>query len=448
MKKILALFIVLVLVLSLAACGQSSQPDETTLPATEPATEPPLTAADVFNNLSANMETAEATRLYMDVSFDLRYTQGEDAATEAISYSMGADIRVNSEPFGSYTLSSIAIDTTGFYFGYDIEVYMVEEEGSVVMYMQFFDTWERTDTGMTVQEYINSDEMTDVSSDSIWNGSAMPADLALDEATQDLNGTEVYVLRCSIAAEEMSDAFSNAGLDTEGYTDDLSIPVIYYVDAQNFTLLRMEMDTAFLEEYLCEMLAEAVLGTVTEDMTIEIQVSNFVYELGYGSQEIPEVPQEAFDYIENNPWIDYETENQESGPLVLDCGSEQLLLTVPDGWTGESFLSDNVWVYNEDFSLLGDYYYLEGSTRDDLLSMVQSDVDAFQEGDLYVSHGEGPAIEGYETMVVIGDGMSAYYAWREAGDGWLLIYVFDYTGTDDATDLLPQFVDLMSPYAG
>lgn len=448
MKKFLALFIVLVLVLSLAACGQSSQPDETTLPATEPATEPPLTAADVFNNLSASMETTEATRLYMDVSFDLRYTQGEDAATETISYSMGADIRVNSEPFGSYTLSSIAIDTTGVSFGYDIEVYMVEEEGSVVMYMQFFDTWERTDTGMTVQEYINSDEMTDVSSDSIWNGSAMPADLALDEATQDLNGTEVYVLRCSIAAEEMSDAFSNAGLDTEGYTDDLSIPVIYYVDSQNFTLLRMEMDTSFLEEFLCEMMAEAVLGTVTEDMTIEIQVSNFVYELGYGSQEIPEVPQEAYDYIENNPWIDYETENQESGPLVLDCGSEQLLLTVPDGWTGESFLSDNVWVYNEDFSLLGDYYYLEGSTRDDLLSMVQSDVDAFQEGDLYVSHGEGPAIEGYETMVVIGDGMSAYYAWREAGDGWLLIYVFDYTGTDDATDLLPQFVDLMSPYAG
>lgn len=458
MRSYIIWITVLALMLALAGCGQD-EPDPTTQPTTQPTTEPttvptepPLTVEDVYNSVAAAMADAEATRLQMALSYDMSVTEGEgDAATTTdILFDLAMDTMTSADPFGSYTMMDMSVDAGDYAMAYTMEVYLVEEEDSVVSYIQMFDTWTRSDYGMTTKEFIASGQMTEVTTEEIWSSEAMPADMTLDEDTQTLNGTEVYVLRGSIPAGDMSEAFSNLGIEDPTELEDMTLPVVYYVDAQSYLILRMEADMEFMVDLLDDVIAESMMGTETEGAQLELNIPDIVYDLEYGVPDIPAVPQEAYDYIACNP----DTSGGETdptvydGPLVINCGGEQLLITCPEGWTGEIFGENNVWIYDEEFTLVGDYYYMEGWTDDDVMSfMVQTEIDSLTSMGTYVSHGDGPVIEGYTTMVVIGDGESYYFAWREAGSGLFIAYIYDYTGTDDATELLPQMLGYVSPYS-
>ena len=85
-------------------------------------------------------------------------------------------------------------------------------------------------------------------------------------------------------------------------------------------------------------------------------------------------------------------------------------------------------------------------TQEEVMNLADIYADSLEEAELLVSQGEGPSVEGYETWAVIGEDESYYYAWREAGDGWLLVAVYDYTGIDNPNVLLPQFLSYISPY--
>lgn len=455
MHRTIVWLTVLALVLVLAGCGGQ---EPTTAPTAEPTaaptaapTEPPITAEQVYDSVSDAMGSEEATRLKLALAYDMTVTEGEGDAAETteITFEMVMDVMASTDPFGCYTLMDMAVIAGDETMAYTVEAYMVEEEESVVAYMQMFDTWIRSDYGMSVSDFITSESMTEVDTGEVWSG-VKPNDLTLDEDTATLNGTEVYVLRGSIPAGDMSEALTNLGVEDPTQYEDINLPVVYYVDAESFLILRMEADMSFMTDILDEVLAQSMAGTDAEDAVIELNISDAVYDLGYGTPEIPAVPQEAYDYIADNPDVSGGEEDTEptvyDGPLVLNCGDEAFLLSCPEGWTGESFGDTNVWIYNEDYTLVGDYYYMTEMTHDDMLALVQSDVDYLQAAESYVSHNELSILDGYETWEVIGSSESYYFAWREAGDGWLLVYVCNYTGTGDATELLPQFVSCLSPY--
>lgn len=466
LRSLFALLTVLAMMLVLAGCGDTpagtdpteTDPTETSATAapTTEATEPPLTAEQVFSAVSAAMANAEATHMGMTINYSMTYSEseGDISITGEIAYGMVMDIIISEDPFGSYVYTEVAMDMDGYSFTLDMDIYLTEEDGSVVSYTQFFGAWDRTDYEMSPEDYLENDTDTDISTEGIWSGGEVPADLTLDDGTQDLDGTEVYVLRCSISAEGMDEIFTNMGLEVAADMTELSMPVVYYVDAETFTVLRMEADMQFLAGLLGDTLAEAILGTDVDGVTFDLQMEDLVYDLGYGAQDIPAVPQEAYDYIANQETYtgDEEDENGNTadlgnGQFTMGCGSETVLITCPEGWSGEIFTPANVWIFNDDYSLIGDYYYLEGYTEDDIISyFVQNTVSYMETMEFEFTSGESVSIDGYTTMEVISDGESFYYAWREAGDGWLLVYVYDYSGTDDATELLPQMINCVSPY--
>lgn len=277
MKKLFSMILCCALVLSLAACGNTTP------------TEPPITATDVFTKVQQAMHNNEATRLRMELGFSMRITYGEgDAAgTTELSYGMMTDTIVSTEPFGTYTLLSYSHGLSE----HTNEAFVVEEEGSVVSYLKLSGAWTRTDFGMGVSEFINSNRMTEISTNSVWTSGQTPTDLTLEESTRDLDGTEVYILHCNISIPNMSETFASLGVGIGEEANALSYPATYYVDAQNFTILRLEVDLQVMMDLLTEVMEKSTL----ED-TIEIQITNAIYDLGYGPQEIPAVPQEAYDY--------------------------------------------------------------------------------------------------------------------------------------------------------
>lgn len=454
MHRFLVWLTVLALVFSLAGCGAPTPTDPPTLPPTDPPTappttpptDPPITADFVYAAVSEAMDGVEATRLKMEMSYEISITEGagDTATTSKATMALLMDTMACDAPFGSYTLMDMAMDVEGQSMGYEIEVYLVEEEGSVVSYTQMMGMWVRSDFEMPASQFLGTDAMTQISTEGVWGG-MKPADLTLDETRSQVNGKEAYVLRGSIFATEMADAFSSLGVQDPAELEGLTLPVVYYVDVETSYIVRMEANMSFLSDFLGDILAES-LGAQTENATITVNIPDVYYDLEYGVPPIPAVPQEAYDFIEINTEPPTEP-TVYSGPLLLNCGDGAMELRCPIGFTGEFVVENNICMYNEDFSLVGDYYYMPFTPEADVLNLAQINANFLEAEEKLVFHGEGPAIPGYKTQVVIGDGQSYYYAWRQAGDGLLLISVYDYSGTDDATVLLPQFVGYLFPYS-
>ena len=461
MKKLhtfLCLFVSLALVLTLAACGGNDTPttvpttEPTTVPTTEPSTtEPPITADQVYQSVAAAMKENEATRLRMDLSFDITVTEGtgETATATEASSKILLDTMVSMEPFGSYTLMDMSVEAGEESMAYSIEVYCVEEEGSVVTYMQMLGMWMRTDSGMSPADFMKSDEMTEVNTGEIWSETMGLKDMVLAESTSQLDGKEVYVLKATVPAGNMDSVFANLGIEDTSKYQDLAMPITYYIDTETFLIHRVELNMSFMNDLLDDYLAQTLVDVNTENVTLSLNIPDVGYDLEYGTPSIPKVPQEAYDYIANNAGA-YDDEPEPTvydGPLVLNCGSEQLLLTCPEILLADYVDETNIMLHTEDYTICGDYYYVDNMIDEDVKELAQINADFLESLEALVSQGEGPAIEGYKTWQVIGVEQSYYYAWREAGDGWLLLQVYDFSGTDDATALLPQFLGYVAPYA-
>lgn len=462
--------VVFALLLTLTACGGNDPTTAPTAPPTaaptvpptaaptEPPTEPPMTAEQVFAATAAAMKDANATRLRLEMAFDMTATEGEGdtAVVHEASMHLLMDTMAYEDPFGCYVLIDISMEADSESTDTVIEAYCIEEEASVVTYMKMMGMWVRSDSGLSVKKFLASEQMTEVNTDEIWNQDTVPANLTLDETTSTLNGAEVYVLRGNVPVTDWEELFANLGIaDTSGYAD-LTIPVTYYIDAESFHVLRVEVQMSFMNDVLDEYLAQSLIDSNTEAATIEMRISDARYDLEYGIPPIPPVPQEAYDYLENHSGsIGYEEPEPTvySGPLVLDCGTEKLLLTCPAGYEADYYDSSNIMLYTDGYTVCGDYFFWEDmihdqeATRKEVLNLADINAGYLESVELLVSQGEGPEIEGYETWAVIGNGQSYYYAWREVGDGWLLIAVYDYSGIDNASVLLPQFVNYLSPYS-
>ena len=129
------------------------------------------------------------------------------------------------------------------------------------------------------------------------------------------------------------------------------------------------------------------------------------------------------------------------GLFSLPCGSQSVVISCPDGWTGEAYADFDVWIYPEDMLICGDYYYLEGYTLEEVEQYwIQPDVDSMKSEDVFVSY-ENADFGNYTARVLVGKDVSYYYAYVPYGDGCLLTYIYDSDGGNDAAEWLPMLTD-------
>ena len=465
MKKLLSLLLCLVLALSLAACGDDPAPttqptnDPTTQPTTqptEPPTEPPLTAADVYGKVLTAMEGIQATAMRMELSYSLNYAESEDAPRTEISYDMLMDVKVTLDPYSGYNLTSLTMGTEGFSMDITVEMYLLEEQGTIVTYAKTFGYWLREDSGMTAEEYLGSMDAMLVDMENIWTGGEMPADMTLDENTQDLNGAEVYVLRGTNVVSGIEEVLIEMGVELEDGEAQMAMPVVYYVDAQNFAILRMVCDMQPMMDVLSEAMAQSLAGTDAESIDLEISISDAVYDLGYGEQDVPELPQEALDYIEENEsslggeedyWTFENAYQLEDGSFAMTCGEDAVQITCPEGWEGMVCEENNIYLMETDGFNTADIFYLEDETEESILEdWVQSEAAWMELEGCYVGTEEGPEVEGYKTVAIVGTYTTSYIAYAPIGDGYLLVYMSDYDEVTNAAVLMPQIIANITPY--
>ena len=281
LRQILVWLTISALVLSLVGCGNNTpttpQTEPPTSPVTDPPTDPPITADQVYASVADAMAGAQATRLKMVLSYEMVITEGkgDNAVTTEVFMDMTTDTMISANPFGAYSMTEMLTRTGDAETGYKMENYYVEENDSVVLYIGMLGFWSRIDTYQNADQYMIS-LYDSTSSDSVWSGNPLQ-DMTLDENTSSLNGVEVYILRGSIPAGDLGDAFSSLGVSDPSILKDLSMPVVYYVDAQTCQILRMEANFAFLADILDDVIAQSMAIMEDEDISFDLTIPDVVF---------------------------------------------------------------------------------------------------------------------------------------------------------------------------
>ena len=133
------------------------------------------------------------------------------------------------------------------------------------------------------------------------------------------------------------------------------------------------------------------------------------------------------------------------GSFSLPCGSETVILTCPDGWYGSVSMETAVSFDNEDFTQYAVFYYLDTYTEADVMAnWIQYDVDMMKSNESFLSFEEAD-IDMYNAWVLRGDNMSYYYAYRQVGDGCLLLQIMDLEeSAADGMEVFQTMIDSIS----
>ncbi len=468
LRNVFALVLALAMALGLCACGSDVTPttqpttEATTQPTTEP-TEPPMTAEKLWGLMEEASKDSPITKMQMVFGFEITVDMSAEDMEMKMTMSMDVDTSTISgaEGLPSYNYTSTSMSMMGMEFSESAEVYALEEDGTVTLYTYVVgeDVWSCSDTGMTVEEYTAQENDGTIGLDF-----SKTEGLSLDAMTTTVEGQPVYVLHFP-APESFTASFSESlGELSPEELDTLEVPCIAYVDMQTYLPLRMVIDLKPMMDLLSDQLASSMVGEVTADMEVDITTTDLDMLLGYGQQDVPELDEATKalargETADTTDPTDAPTEVSSEGSLdlgdgkfLLDCGDEDMIITLPEGWYGQVYDVNNIYLYNdpseEDALLYGDYYYLEGWTEEDLQTyLIDYDVEFLEGYNALVSQEEGPSIEGYTTYIIMGDGVNYYYAWADMGEGMLLAYVYDYTEPEDAAAVLVDMVAMLSPAA-
>lgn len=424
MKRLLVF--VLLLGLLLTGCG-TPEP-------TEPPTEPPMTA----ERLVQEMLTATAANPITTSTVDME--MGITVSAKGVTMEMGMDMTsvnmTSLEPYAGYAELTMTMDILGEQTTQITRQYMMEQDGDVVSYMNVdgTNTWDKVVLDMDM------DQLMQESQDYQYLTQSADA-LHLDEVTQQLDDQEVYVLRIDLQGPQMQEALQSMGTLQDLLVDTgmefdfsaLTVPTVYYIDAQTYLPVRMEMDIQGMGEMMTGMIG-SLLGDTAAGMEIEIPTFKAVYrEIGYGPAEIPAVPAEGrlkADQASFNP-------DQGDGTYIIQESGSAVKITCPEGWTATEMGYDNLTLEKDDGTQMVTYNMWTGiSGGFAFVSKIErGDIIGQMEEGLYGSHGNTTLeLDGnsYGALwVKCNDGSRINYAWDQIGaeTNYLLVKTVDKTGS-------------------
>jgi len=132
----------------------------------------------------------------------------------------------------------------------------------------------------------------------------MIPEITMDEETQMLNDTEVYVLRMTITGQQLQSAMGGAvdletmlgqaGLNGELDISVLEVPTVIFVDAKTYLPVKIELEMIGMGEMMESMMGQMVGAVEGMGLELSIPVCKVVYEnIGFDPVQVPEIPEEA-----------------------------------------------------------------------------------------------------------------------------------------------------------
>ena len=283
-RRISLVLVLSVLILALSGCGEMTT-----------------------EKLAAKMVQATAGKTMTQMTMDMELEMDIDLEQAGMAFEMGMDMdyrmnmKMQSDPYAAY--GDITLDMNMDLLGQNMDVsetmqmYMVMEDGKLVNYTHADSTgaWERQEAELKdAAQSLDYSFLKD-----------MIPEITLDEEKQTLNGREVYVIRLTLTGEQMQrvmngaggmqDALGQMGMDGELDMTSLTVPAVFYVDAQSFLPVQIEMEISGMGEMMDSMVS-GLLGAGAEGISMKVEIPTcrmVCTNIGFDPVEIPELPAEA-----------------------------------------------------------------------------------------------------------------------------------------------------------
>jgi len=214
---------------------------------------------------------------------------------------MTGDTYASEEPYMSYSDLVLNMTAMGENIVENTKSYTVVEDGKLVTYTytDSIGQWAKEDTGM---DAVSMKEQQMVSYEFLLNKAE--SDFVLDSEIYNMNGREAYKLSFTLTGEElqnsingmagMEDLMAEAGMEDLDMSS-LAVPTTYYVDAETYLIVGMEMSIEGMDEMLSDMMEELMAAEGEEySMSFKLGKCNMIYSnISYDPVEIPELPEEV-----------------------------------------------------------------------------------------------------------------------------------------------------------
>ncbi len=460
-RRLIMWLLMMIMVLSLVGCGEKKENNtednndkqiesvkESKEEKTDEVEEPQeLSAKDIIDKMIEAYEgnTITQTDMQMEMGIDIE-VQG---MAMSMDMSSEGEMKVSMNPYKAYTNSNIEINMLEQNQSVKSESYVVEEEGNLYTYMYSDETgWSKVDSGMDMENMEQALEYGFT-----WLQEKDAAEFSLDKEMYELNNRKAYKVNLVLTGSEMpqilgnmystNDIFAEVGMG-EIDMSQINTPCAYYVDAENFQILKIEMDMEGLDKMLMDIYEEAYEGVEgAEEMEIKISMDkcHVVYDnVSYDLVEVPELPEEA---LAINEALNLEEfVSGDDSVYILEEAGNCVEITCPEGWllnTNES----NALVLTDDANTISVIYVLYSNvTSTDMLAHVEdSEIPSMKDLGVYVSHEKVDAVDNYETVLLQMSVGIMTFAWTPVGEDGLLYVVVTDTVNDNIEDSMAPVLE-------
>lgn len=299
-KRLALALCALAMALALAGCGGSMTPEK------------------LVEEMANASKEKTMTQMTMDLALDA--SMGAEGVTMDISVGMGTDVMMALDPYAMYMDVVLDMSMLGEEISESMEIYMLEEDGEAVSYtyMDSAGQWTRQAAEVDMDAMTASGQGASYD----WLLDKTGNDLALAEEKPQVNGRETYMLTAILGWDDMMkamEAMDSAALEealggaeledllAEAGLGDLNLSVlnfttVYYIDAETYLPLKMEMDVLGLDVLLSDIMKAAMAGLSPEEQVeMDIAVNQFravLDNISYDPASIPALPPEAADAVD------------------------------------------------------------------------------------------------------------------------------------------------------
>lgn len=372
---------------------------------------------------------------------------------------------IQMNPYKAYSTEEMVMEVMGQKETIVSENYIVVEDGNLVSYSydSSTDYWSKMDTGMREADFLgqqaNSYE---------WLENKPASDFVVDSKLHNIDGRDAYKIEFTITGDEMNQTLNGMSgvsdmLEMAGLGDfDMSaiiVPAIYYIDAENYQIIQIEMSIEGMGEMMNDMMS-SLLGADAAGYEMEFDIGKCYIihsDISYEPVEVPALPAEATETTNVLDMEDIETDlgtteedwgttevQPEGGVYTIEESGVSAQITCPEDWTVTYEAYDTLDIENEETWQEAEFVMYVDVTRDDFVSYVEDMiVPELEQYGMYISHGAGPEIGSFETMEVLGDGLNFYFAWAPVGEGWILVTVSEFNGVS-LDEALPPILELVN----
>lgn len=287
MKKLTALLLSVVMVLSITACGSKKLPSD---------------PGELMKVASENMQDVKSMSATANVNLEM--TQGEDAVSATAEMDM--DIIKTNDTIKAKVEANINMEELGA--TQSVTMYMAPEGDKYYVYVSVLGQWMKMeyDISSVLAAEDNSDANTDILGSSAEN-------FTVTDGTDD-EGNKVKVVEGNMSADELKESLSKAFESAEGVEGVdatqmqqieliaesclADIPMVYYVDVNSAQLTYMSMDLSGVAkkaiEYFNEFLGDSsdISGLSIDVLYVSMNFANF------DKVEDFEIPEEALNATE------------------------------------------------------------------------------------------------------------------------------------------------------